>query len=105
MHIRRADCVTLAVFACMPISPQRSSAFDLQSALALAPLYQMSTAIDDIDIFLFGSMLDEKQPAAGVQAETGATARKMIAKILKEGRIRELSHDATSAGLQASRTS
>ena len=105
MRCLRSDVTaSLAAVAILQLSPRSANAFDLQTALAVAPLVQYSQSIEDIDSFLFSGFLQQplQQPQpAGISSEAGATARKLVTKLLKEGRARQLSQDATAAALEA----
>ena len=101
--VSRADCLTTALVASacvMPLSPRRAVAYDLQTAIALAPLVQFSAAVDDIDAFLFSGLL-EQRPPSGIQKEQGATACKLVKQLLREGRAREAAREAAAVAVKA----
>ena len=102
MRCTRLDILTASLAAVAITSPRSATAFDLQTALAIAPLAQYSQSIEDIDSFLFSGLLQQQQPPpVGIPSEHGATTRKLVTKLLKEGRARQLSQDATAAALEA----
>jgi hypothetical protein len=101
MRLSRAECLTATLAAvALPLWPGGARAFDLETAIAVAPVYQLSAAVEDIDGLLFDGLL-EQRPPLGVPAADGATVRGLVRTLVREGQLRAISRNAASVAVDA----
>ena len=97
---RRLAALALST-AALPTLRHPAAAFDMQTTLALAPLLQLSALADDIDDFLFASVLASRDSAASVPTTTGTQARRMVQGMLVNGQPLEVARQAVSLAMKA----
>lgn len=103
---RRHAAATLlgAALATSWVPPRAAGALDLETAIGLANLMQLSAAVDETDKLLAARLLvAPKAPSAspGVPTEDGDAALARVRALMKEYRPRELGAAAAGAALKA----
>ena len=85
-----------------PQAPLPAGGYNIDTAIALAPLLQLKAGIADVDEELTGELLQGPQAiAAGVKAEKAVEACGRVRKLLKEFVPRQQAQEAAGAAVRA----